>query len=423
MIVLHFPIKRAVGISVVTVALVSLVAVFAQMIINGHHVHWRTVGMLTLGSLLGSVLGANLLRRLPDTPLQFLYAGSLLFVSARMVVSTSAGDTYGALALSSTSVLGMMIMLPVGVLAGLSSTLFGIGGGIVTVPCLSLLFQDLGFHAARATALATICPTSAFAAYQHERLKHVKYSVARWLIPPGFLGAVLGVAMVNVLPSGPARTIFAAVLVLAAVRVLMLPGLKSPVSTTKLAFGMYASVLGLGLIAAGPTIAPLFRPVERIARLEQGVEPGWAPYIRRVDAALAERKISAAEETWHAAYAMALRSRSWQGLVAVGDASFRIACVTKSRTDIERTRQNYLSALFLARRAGAVDGMVDIIERVAALGDSGVTQGLEIAQGIGRKTDDAYARARLAAVAATLEQVDRGPRLVVDDCGQATTVP
>ena len=222
MIGLGYPIKRAVGISVVSVVLVSLVGVVAELVVKGANIHWRTAVVLTVGSLIGTTLGGRLLRRLPDAPLRWLFAGSLLVTAGRMLLSTCAGDGSGGLALSSTSALGTAIAVPVGMLAGISSTLFGIGGGIITVPCLALFFQDFGFHAARATSLATILPTSAFAAYQHERMGTVDFAIVRCLVPPALLGAVLGVVAVNFLAAGSARVFFAAFVALAALRVLTL---------------------------------------------------------------------------------------------------------------------------------------------------------------------------------------------------------
>lgn len=222
MILLDYPIKRALGISVVSVVPVSVVAVITELVVRGGNIHWRTAMVLAAGSLLGSVFGGQILRRIPDAPLRWLFAGSLLVAAGRMLMAAWAADPRAWLALSSLSTLGTALTMPVGVLAGITSTLFGLGGGVVTVPCLSLMFRDFGFHAARATSLATIMPTAAFAAYQHQRVGTIDFAVARRLVPPALLGAVLGVLVVNVLSTGAARGLFAAFVALAAVRVLPL---------------------------------------------------------------------------------------------------------------------------------------------------------------------------------------------------------
>jgi uncharacterized protein len=91
----------------------------------------------------------------------------------------------------------------------------------VTVPCLSVLFRDVTFHAARATSLLTIVPTSAFGAVQHQRMGTVDFAVVRRLIPSALIGAVVGVVSVNYIAPGPCRSIFAGFLVLTAARLLL----------------------------------------------------------------------------------------------------------------------------------------------------------------------------------------------------------
>ena len=137
-------------------------------------------------------------------------------------MATWAAGSHPWLSVSSLSTLGTVLTMPLGVLAGVTSTLFGLGGGVVTVPCLSLLFQDFGFHAARTTSLATIMPTSAFAAHQHQRLGTIDFAAARRLVPPALLGSGLGILVVNLLPTGSARVLFAVFVALAAFRVLPL---------------------------------------------------------------------------------------------------------------------------------------------------------------------------------------------------------
>ena len=46
----------------------------------------------------------------------------------------------------------------------------------------------------------------------------------------------------------------------------------------------------------------------------------WTVHIRQVDDALAKRDLSAAERAWHDAYAAALASRRWEGMVEIGRA-------------------------------------------------------------------------------------------------------
>ena len=75
-----------------------------------------------------------------------------------------------------------------GVLAGLLAGLLGVGGGIVTVPVLFLIFQTLGISPATAMVVATstslmiIVPTSFASARAHHRRGNVDLALfRRWL--------------------------------------------------------------------------------------------------------------------------------------------------------------------------------------------------------------------------------------------------
>lgn len=222
MIAWRFPIKKAVGTSLATIVLVSLVGVVTEALVKWSNIHWLLGLVLTAGSLAGSWAGGRVLARLPETPLRIAYAAFLAFAAYRMFASAHAGAGTGGLDLASAPLAGGALALATGAVAGLSSVLFGIGGGVVIVPALSLFFRDLPFHAARATSLVTIVPVSAFGALQHRRLGNVDLTRVRRLVPAGLAGAVAGVLTVNRLPAGPCRIAFAVFLVLAAVRLVTL---------------------------------------------------------------------------------------------------------------------------------------------------------------------------------------------------------
>lgn len=221
-IAFHYPIKRAVGTALATIALVSLAGVLAELIVQGSNIYWALGLVLTVGSLIGSWAGGRILARLSETPLRFVFALFLLVASYRMLMAAQVGDGTGPLTLGEEPAVGYLLAFPVGALAGLASVLFGIGGGGVMVPALSFLFSDLPFHAARATSLLTIVPTSALGTYQHRGMGTVDLPVALRLIPAGLAGVVLGVVSVNLLPAGPGRLAFAAFLALSGIRLLTL---------------------------------------------------------------------------------------------------------------------------------------------------------------------------------------------------------
>ena len=131
-----------------------------------------------------------------------------------------------------------------------------------------------------------------------------------------------------------------------------------------------ATVAGTALGTLGAArvgVTNLERP-----RLEEKRRDGsLSGHLSAVDAAIADRDRSRAVYTWGDAYGVALRSRDWEALVAVGDAALRIDALTDQPTALRaEARQAYLLALFRARDAGAPEGVTRVAEAFAALGDT-----------------------------------------------------
>jgi len=99
------------------------------------------------------------------------------------------------------------LYLFVGVFAGLSAGLLGIGGGLIIVPALLWIFQYQGIndvsliHIAIATSLASIIFTSLSSIYAHHQKSAVIWPIFWRLSPSIMFGALLGAALANWVPS------------------------------------------------------------------------------------------------------------------------------------------------------------------------------------------------------------------------------
>ncbi len=88
--------------------------------------------------------------------------------------------------------------LALGAVAGFLAGLFGVGGGLILVPVLLLLFDAQHFPAASAlhmalgTSMATIVFTSLASMYKHHQHAAVNWRVVRDITPGILLGAALG---------------------------------------------------------------------------------------------------------------------------------------------------------------------------------------------------------------------------------------
>jgi uncharacterized membrane protein YfcA len=91
-----------------------------------------------------------------------------------------------------------LLYFATGAVAGLLSGLFGVGGGLIIVPILSVLFTIQAFsgthimHIALGTSLATIVFTSISSARAHHHRGGVNWSLVRRIIPGIVVGTLLG---------------------------------------------------------------------------------------------------------------------------------------------------------------------------------------------------------------------------------------
>lgn|SRR5262245_8809129 len=119
-------------------------------------------------------------------------------------------------------------------------------------------------------------------------------------------------------------------------------------------------------------------------------QTAWRAQLQRVDAALARNDLAGAEMLWRKAFAAALKSRHWEGMVAVGDAYRRLGERAGFGNVSEgKAREMYRTALFRARSEGSVEGVLRAAQGFAELGDSAaVEQCIHVARGVAAQARD-----------------------------------
>jgi hypothetical protein len=123
----------------------------------------------------------------------------------------------------------------------------------------------------------------------------------------------------------------------------------------------------------------------------------WKARLQGIDDALARNDVAGAEGFWREAYAAALKSRHWEGMVAVGDAYRRIGARAGFRAIAHaKARETYLAALFRARSQGSVDGVLRAAQGFTDLGDHAVVeQCLGVARSVAAQSKDPHAGERV----------------------------
>jgi uncharacterized protein len=109
------------------------------------------------------------------------------------------------------------LALLLGFAAGILSGLFGVGGGILFVPTLSLVI-GLSHLEAQATSLAAIIPVAAVGAWRQHEYGNVRWKTALAVGLSSALGVAGGVALADNLSDDTLRRLFACLLVIIAAR-------------------------------------------------------------------------------------------------------------------------------------------------------------------------------------------------------------
>ena len=102
--------------------------------------------------------------------------------------------------------------------AGVLSGLFGVGGGILFVPTLTLVLGLSQIHA-EATSLLAILPTAAAGAWRQQRYGNVRWRSALILGVAAIAGVEAGVQIAEQLPQDALRRLFGALMLFVAAQV------------------------------------------------------------------------------------------------------------------------------------------------------------------------------------------------------------
>lgn len=169
---LGLPPREAIGISLAAVGGTALIGVVPRF--RRGEVEWRTGLLFAIAGMFGAPLGAWIARQIPEPALLLLFGVLMLVVAWRMWAkarnpnlpsgvcvtetlpdrdrSACQRDADGQLRLTSRCA---RLLAAVGVLTGILSGMFGVGGGFVIVPAL-VLFSGMMIHQAVGTSLLAI---------------------------------------------------------------------------------------------------------------------------------------------------------------------------------------------------------------------------------------------------------------------------
>jgi uncharacterized membrane protein YfcA len=164
-------------------------------------------GFVSVGAIVGAILGSALLKRIPLTWLRWMFIVFILLVAARLFFITPVRG-----APLDFSALIAVEYVALGLAMGILSALFGIGGGIIAVPALISVFamSDL---VAKGTSLAVMIPTSAVGTFTNWRNGSVDLRVGLVLGISAAIASIPGAALALALPARLSTVLFGILLI------------------------------------------------------------------------------------------------------------------------------------------------------------------------------------------------------------------
>lgn len=202
-------VAQATSLVVVPIAAVSGAMTYAF----GGSVWWPAVAPLIVGGIGGVLIGTKLVVRIPERWLALGFASLLLIVAVRLVWLGVSGNSSSDI--SDLSWLWILGYLAAGLVMGVTSSLLGVGAGVVLIPILVTLF---GFSQviAAGTSLTVMIPIALLGAIRLTSAGFTNWGQGIRIGIPAAASAVGGASLAMVANESYLQVGFAVILVWAA---------------------------------------------------------------------------------------------------------------------------------------------------------------------------------------------------------------
>ena len=178
------------------------------------NVDWIAAILLALGSILGAQVGSHLLHRLPKRAIQWGFILFIAVVAVSLFLVLPSRDA--VLELTAPSMIGLVAL---GLVVGVLSGLLGIGGGVVIVPALILLFGSSDLIA-KGTSLLMMIPTAISGTIGNMLRRNVDLPAALLIGVSACTTTVVGAVVSGMISPFAANALFAAFLAVIAVQMI-----------------------------------------------------------------------------------------------------------------------------------------------------------------------------------------------------------
>jgi uncharacterized membrane protein YfcA len=209
----------AIGTSAVAVA----GSAFGNLALNARAgmVKWRCAAVFTGAGVIGAAIGAQVAKTMDGHRLLALFGGLMIVVAILMLRRRGAAGNPDVRLTAASSAKLTPALLGLGMVVGILSGFFGIGGGFLIVPGL-ILSTGMPFTYAVSTSLVAVTGFGVATATSYALSGLVDWRLALFFMLGGFIGGWIGMAARNALASRATAlpVIFAGIVALVGVYVI-----------------------------------------------------------------------------------------------------------------------------------------------------------------------------------------------------------
>lgn len=205
--------RRAAGTSLAAIVPVATVGVISYAVSG--NVAWIPAAILAACAVVGAQAGSWLLPKISLTILRWLFVAFLVAVTVSLFVVIPSREAEFHLAWLSGAGLAVL-----GFITGVLSALLGVGGGIIVVPALMLLFETSDL-VAKGTSLLMMIPAAISGTIGNLRSGNVDLIGAAVIGGSACLTTVVGVMLAGIVDPLVGNLLFAAFLLVVTVQLLV----------------------------------------------------------------------------------------------------------------------------------------------------------------------------------------------------------
>ncbi len=205
----HMAQRLAHGTSLAAVVPISVASLVTYAVHD--NVDWSVALWLAIGAVAGAIIGTHLLHVLPHRTLAILFIVVLVASALRLFLAADA-DGRGDLTPASVG-----LLLIVGLITGILAGLLGVGGGIVMVPAMILLF-GIEPVIAKGTSAAVIIAAAVMGTWRNRVNDNTDLRAAAVIGASGIMTAALGGVLADRMSDDLSNVLFASLLLIVAAR-------------------------------------------------------------------------------------------------------------------------------------------------------------------------------------------------------------